>query len=70
MLNTVLANLKNLQNGWSKSSQDLNKQLQELQKELQNEKQKRESLETSINELNKTVSSLIDYLKAESTGQQ
>lgn len=63
MLTTILTNLKALQHGYMKSSQSLEKQLNLLQLALNEEKQKRESLEVSIKQLNNTVMTLIDYLE-------
>ena len=68
MLTTILINLKALQNGYVKSSQTLEQQLKSLQDALTEEQQKRESLETSIEQLNSTVISLIDCLKTTEEG--
>lgn len=70
MLTTILTNLKALQNGYANSSKELEKQLKSLQSELASEKQKRESLEVAMKQLNETVSSLNAYLKAQDGGQQ
>lgn len=68
MLTTILTNLKTLQNGYLKSSQSLERQLNLLQDALTEEKQRRESLEMSIEQLNGTVISLIDCLKTTEDG--
>ncbi|MDF5507294.1 hypothetical protein P3690_26195 [Vibrio parahaemolyticus] len=70
MLTTILTNLKALQNGYANSSKELEKQLKSLQSELASEKQKRESLEVAMKQLNEAVSSLNAYLKAQDGGQQ
>lgn len=65
MLTTILTNLKALQHGYLKSSHSLERQLNLLQDALTEEKQRRESLETSIKQLNSTVIALIECLKKE-----
>lgn len=65
MLTTILTNLKALQHGYMKSSQSLEKQLNLLQLALNEEKQKRESLEASIKQLNSIVIALVECLKKE-----
>lgn len=68
MLTTILTNLKALQHGYLESSQSLETQLNLLQDALIEEKQRRESLEMSIEQLNGTVISLIDCLKTTEEG--
>lgn len=65
MLTTILTNLKALQHGYMKSSQSLEKQLHLLQGALVEERQRRESLEMSIKQLNSTVIALTECLKKE-----